>query len=76
MGNFRYRSWKQLRPVTTLITVAEHEYVVENDMYAVFYPHTVAMLRYCYAYRPCYAYLMRRPAPLALVTSSEVPFPY
>ena len=46
MGNFRYRSWRQLRPVTTLITVAEHEYVVENDMYAVFYPHTVAMLRY------------------------------
>ena len=27
MGNFRYRSWRQLRPVTTLITVAEHEYV-------------------------------------------------
>ena len=46
MGNFRYRSWKQLRPVTTLITIAEHEYVVENDMYALFYPHTVAMLRY------------------------------
>ena len=38
MGNFRYRSWKQLRPVTTLITIAEHEYVVENDMYALFYP--------------------------------------
>ena len=46
MGNFRYRSWKQLRPVTTLITIAEHVYVVENDMYALFYPHTVAMLRY------------------------------
>ena len=27
MGNFRYRSWRQLRPVTTLITVAEREYV-------------------------------------------------
>ena len=46
MGNFRYRSWRQLRPVTTLITVAEHEYVIKNDMYAVFYPYAVAMLRY------------------------------
>ena len=46
MGNFRYRSWKQLRPVTTLITIAEHEYVVENDMYAVFYTYAVAMLCY------------------------------
>ena len=29
-----------------LITVAEHGYVIENDMYAVFYPYSVAMLCY------------------------------
>ena len=46
VGNFRYWSREQSIPATTLITVAEHEYVIENDMYAVFYPYAVAMLRY------------------------------
>ena len=46
VGNFRYRSRKQFIPTTILITVAEHEYVVENDMYAVFYPYAVEMLCY------------------------------
>ena len=46
VGNFRYWSRKQFIPTKTLITVAEHEYVIKNDMYAVFYPYAVAMLCY------------------------------